>query len=160
MSRLLYRLKWPIGIIFTILCVLSAYFFNLAKNQGLSDSSWKDLLQAQVDFDSNGIPTIIGKDWESIITAQGFVHASDRLWQMDLMRRKTAGELSEWFGEKTFETDKQAQLEDRRSIAKKSVQLLPLEEKNTCEAYTKGVNLFISNYKQRWGIEYIILRKP
>jgi penicillin amidase len=56
--------------------------------------------------DERGIPYIEAADEEDLYFAQGYVTASDRLWQMDLLRRTARGELSEIFGRATLEDDK------------------------------------------------------
>ena len=56
--------------------------------------------------DDRGIPHIEAANDEDLYFAQGYVTASDRLWQMDLQRRTARGELSEIFGQATVSTDK------------------------------------------------------
>ena len=56
--------------------------------------------------DDRGIPHIEATNDEDLYFAQGYVTASDRLWQMDLQRRTARGELSEIFGQVTVSTDK------------------------------------------------------
>ena len=60
----------------------------------------------EVYFDTYGIPHIYADTEEDAIRTLGYVHAQDRLWQMELLRRAGAGRLSEIFGELTLETDK------------------------------------------------------
>lgn len=60
----------------------------------------------KVYFDTYGIPHIHADNEEDAIRALGYVHAQDRLWQMELLRRAGSGRLSEIFGELTLETDK------------------------------------------------------
>ena len=59
-----------------------------------------------VTRDDKGVPSISGGDRNDVAYATGFVHAQDRFFQMDLLRRMPAGELSELFGEKALETDR------------------------------------------------------
>ena len=54
-----------------------------------------------VERDSNGVPTIRGRSRIDVARATGFVHAQDRFFQMDLARRRAAGELSVLFGPAT-----------------------------------------------------------
>src|SRR6202162_556641 len=51
-----------------------------------------------IDRDHMGRPWIRAKSVEDLVTAQGYVMAQDRLWQMDLLRRAAAGDLAEIFG--------------------------------------------------------------
>ena len=131
------------------------------NNKPLAEDYWQNYKEVKISFDDWGIPTIESTDWESIITAQGFVIASERLWQMDLLRRKAAGMLSEWFGEKAFEHDTAKRSEDRIAVAQSAANMLPPDERNICEHYAQGVNRFIEEQPQNWGIEYQILNsKP
>ena len=58
-----------------------------------------------VHFDENGVPHINAETQKDAYTALGYVHAQDRLWQMELIRRIAPGRLSEIFGDKLVETD-------------------------------------------------------
>jgi penicillin amidase len=62
--------------------------------------------EVNVYFDTYGIPHIYGNNKKDAFRALGYVHAQDRLWQMELLRRIGKGGLSEVFGETTLETDK------------------------------------------------------
>ena len=64
-------------------------------------------LSARVEIvrDAEAVPHIFGTALDDLYTALGFVHAQDRLWQMELMRRAGQGRLSEVFGERTLGTD-------------------------------------------------------
>jgi penicillin G amidase len=63
-----------------------------------------------IDRDQWGRPWIRAKSLEDAVTAQGYVMAQDRLWQMDLLRRVSAGNLSEIFGAVALRFDKRAGL--------------------------------------------------
>ena len=56
--------------------------------------------------DERGIPYIEAANDQDLYFAQGYITASDRLWQMDLLRRSVRGELSEIFGQATLSSDK------------------------------------------------------
>ena len=58
-----------------------------------------------VYFDDIGVPHINAENQKDAYTALGYVHAQDRLWQMELMRRIAPGRLSEILGSKLVETD-------------------------------------------------------
>src|SRR5579863_831450 len=62
--------------------------------------------EVQIDRDAHGIPTIAAANDRDAAFALGFVHAQDRLFQMDILRRVGAGRLSEWFGTRTLGTDR------------------------------------------------------
>ena len=62
--------------------------------------------KVEIYFDDIGVPHINAKNQEDAYVALGYVHAQDRLWQMELIRRIAAGRLSEIFGEKLIDTDR------------------------------------------------------
>ncbi len=66
---------------------------------------------------SRACPTIEAATLEDLFFAQGYVTAQDRLWQMDIMRRAAAGELSEVVGEATLKIDRQQRILGLRSVA-------------------------------------------
>jgi penicillin amidase len=147
------------GLVVAI-CALMLSGFYKVKSQGLASSEYAAHLgNATVTFDEWGIPLITAPDWTSIARAQGFVLASERMWQMDLMRRKASGRLSEWFGAKALEHDRRVRGEGRLEVIAKSVEMLPGSQREFCEAYAEGINQFIRAFPGRWGIEYFMSRQ-
>ncbi|QPV65135.1 penicillin acylase family protein [Halosimplex litoreum] len=62
--------------------------------------------RATVRYDDAGVPTVEGDDELSLYFAVGYVHAADRLFEMDLIRRRMRGTLSAAVGERTVESDR------------------------------------------------------
>ena len=98
-----------------------------------------------VHFDENGVPHINAETQKDAYTALGYVHAQDRLWQMELIRRIAPGSLSEIFGDKLVETDVffagLGLVEDaNESIAKIDINS---EAYKLTMAYLDGVNQFV-----------------
>src|SRR5438552_13422590 len=60
----------------------------------------------EVIYDRYGVPHIYAENEDDLFFAQGYVHAQDRLWQMELNRRTGSGRLAEIFGEIAIETDR------------------------------------------------------
>lgn len=133
------------------------YFLYVISSQGVWSTHWSKYDVAKVMFDSYGIPTISANSWSKLIEAQGYVMASERLWQMDLLRRHSSGRLSEWLGDVALSSDIQKVKEDWQGVATKAVKSLSPEERFFCDTFAKGVNDFIFKNKNSWGIEYIIL---
>jgi len=79
--------------------------------------------------------------------ALGFVHAQDRLWQMDIAKRIATGRLSEFYGEKTLPFDIHMRTLGFKRQAEKSWQALDLETKTVLDSYAQGVNAAISEFK-------------
>jgi penicillin amidase len=110
-----------------------------------------------VYFDDVGVPHIYASSKEDAYRALGYVHAQDRLWQMELLRRIAAGRLSEVFGEKTIDVDRffkslgieEAAEETLRGLTKDA------EYYQLSQAYLGGVNQFIQ--EGTTPIEYHLL---
>jgi penicillin amidase len=150
-------LKWTLLLTLVLLVVSVVGGFFFVKYQGIAYRQLETPTRAQVRFDAYGIPTVEAADWPTLIETQGFLHAGERLWQMDLMRRQAAGRLAEWFGADAVELDTSRRQEDWMGVAQRAASLLPPEEKQFCEAYAKGVNRFIKENRFGLGIEYALL---
>jgi penicillin amidase len=115
------------------------------------DYSGKKLLssledEVEVYYDDYGIPHIYGKTDLDAFRALGFVHAQDRLWQMELLRRVGSGRLSEVFGKDLIETDKFFLNLGIDEASKKTVASVDRNKKSIqlAEAYLDGINQFIA----------------
>jgi penicillin amidase len=142
------------------LLVLSAgllgYVTWIVQRQGLQPEELT-YEGAEIAMDANGIPTIEGPDWERVLAAQGFVHAANRMFHMDLLRRSASGRLSELFGPTTVDRDRSRREEDWIGVADRAFERLDPHQKKQIKAYTAGVNRFIREHEGRWGIEYVLL---
>jgi penicillin amidase len=116
-------------------------------------------LQAPVAVtrDGHGVPTIEATTLEDLFFAQGSVTAQDRLWQMDVMRRYGAGELSEILGEDMLKIDREQRILGLRAAARKSVAMASPRDRAFFEAYARGVNAYIETHRNRLPIEFRIL---
>ncbi|HKT18778.1 MAG TPA: penicillin acylase family protein [Stellaceae bacterium] len=95
--------------------------------------------------DTHGIPTIKAQNERDAAFALGFVHAQDRLFQMDLMRRLGAGRLAEWFGRPAVETDRAMRIMGLYRAAQAQYALLPPALRQVFDAYAAGVNAFLAS---------------
>jgi penicillin amidase len=112
----------------------------------------------KVTRDSHGVPAIEASTLEDLFLAQGYVTAQDRLWQMDIMRRFGAGELSEILGEDTLKIDREQRILGLRAAARKSLQLAGPRDHPYFDAYARGVNAFIESHRDNLPIEFRILK--
>lgn len=99
--------------------------------------------------DERGIPYIDAATDTDLYFAQGYVVASDRLWQMDLARRTARGELSEIFGTLALQQDKIHRTYNFAGVAEAEAAGLPADERARLEAYAQGVNAFIDSLDAR-----------
>lgn len=115
-------------------------------------------LHAPVEIirDRWGVPHIYADNACDLMFAQGFVHAQDRLWQMDFNRRLVAGRLSEVLGAVTAPVDCWMRTLSMRRIAEQEVDLVGGEARAELEAYAAGVNARIG--QGRLPIEFTLLR--
>ena len=109
-----------------------------------------------VERDSLGIPTIRGENRKDIAYATGFVHAQDRFFQMDTLRRRAAGELSELFGPATLPADREARVHRFQNRAESEFNGLHKDEKEILQAYADGANSGLRQLKAK-PFEYYLL---
>ena len=107
--------------------------------------------------DSLGVPTVRGRTRLDVARATGFVHAQDRFFQMDLLRRDAAGELAALVGVKAVERDRQRRLHRLRAVAARAVEQASEQERALLNNYSEGVNAGLSALAAR-PFEYLLLR--
>ncbi|MFA4923083.1 MAG: penicillin acylase family protein, partial [Ignavibacteriaceae bacterium] len=109
-------------------------------------------------FDSLAIPYIQTDNEESAAFALGFLHARERMFQMDLIRRAGEGRLSEVFGSKTLSFDKMFLTVGIKQTAEKLFHSAHPETKKMLSAFADGVNYFIKKFPQKLPIEFDVLK--
>lgn len=97
-----------------------------------------------VDRDTLGSVTLTGDNRLDLSMAMGYIHAQERFFEMDLMRRQSAGELSELFGIASVTHDRRARQFRMRARALAVLNQLPVEQRQLLDAYRIGVNKGIS----------------
>lgn len=109
--------------------------------------------------DNRGIPYIEAQNEADLYFAQGYVMASDRLWQMDLLRRVAGGETAEIFGNAALEEDKRWRKFGFKQIAADSLVSASPEIRAALENYARGVNAYIAGLNEKtFPIEFQILQ--
>lgn len=96
-----------------------------------------------VEFDEYGIPTITAGSRLDAFRVLGYVTAQDRLFQMDLLRRTSAGRLAEILGEPAVEMDVRQRRLGLSHVAEAVVRRLPEDQSSVLAAYADGVNTFL-----------------
>jgi penicillin amidase len=118
-------------------------------------------LAAPVDIvrDRAGVPHITAQTPDDALYALGFVHAQDRLWQMEMNRRIGSGRLSEVVGNnpRTIEADKFLRTLGVRYRAERSLQYLSDDTKRLLAAYARGVNGFLAQRTGPLPPEFLIM---
>jgi len=112
----------------------------------------------QVQRDRLGIPSIRGATREDVARALGFLHAQDRFFQMDLARRRAAGELAALVGVRALALDHEIRIHRFRAEARRAVGLLTPSSRQIVDAYTAGVNSGLASLGAP-PFEYLLLRQ-
>jgi penicillin G amidase len=114
--------------------------------------------KVRVVRDGRGVPMIEASTLEDLFFAQGYVTAQDRLWQMDIMRRAAAGELSQVIGEATVKLDREERILGLRQAAEASEKLISVRDRIFFDAYARGVNSFIDSHRDRLSLEFRLMK--
>lgn len=115
----------------------------------------------KVYFDGYGVPHILAQNEDDVYFTLGYMHAQDRLWQMDLTRRVAEGRLSEIFGSSSIDFDKLFRTIGINRFCYRWYNSLSPKSKQILDAYTKGVNTFIEKYYYDLPVEFDALNyKP
>jgi penicillin G amidase len=110
-----------------------------------------------VGLDEVGIALIEAKSERDLYFAVGFMHARDRLWQLEVNRRVVRGELAEIFGAKALDTDKFLRTLGVRHAARKQFENLPKDIQAYLQAYADGVNAYVRDAMSVRPPEFVIL---
>jgi penicillin G amidase len=113
--------------------------------------------EARIARDAQGVPHIQAASSDDAIFLEGYAMAQDRLWQMDGMRRRAAGELAEVAGTAALASDEEARRMGLQRIANAQAQFARPEERATLAAFARGVNFFIDTHRNRLPLEFKLL---
>ena len=108
--------------------------------------------------DARGVPRITAEDADDAYAALGYVHAEDRLWQMEMQRRIGAGRLAEILGPKALPTDRFMRTLGLYRLAEASLPAMMPEVQRALEAYAGGINAWITRHKGPLPAEFLMLR--
>jgi penicillin G amidase len=154
-----------LAVVLTAVLVIAlgalAWFYSVARSAlpQLDGTVRVPGLSARVTVvrDGHGVPTINASSFEDLFFAQGFVTAQDRLWQMDMMRRFAAGEISEILGGDFLQHDREQRILGLRVAARKGLEVSSEQNHAHFEAYARGVNAYIESHREWLPIEFRIL---
>ncbi|HEY4136307.1 MAG TPA: penicillin acylase family protein [Alphaproteobacteria bacterium] len=112
---------------------------------------------AMVERDADGIPHIRAHSEADAYFALGYVHAQDRLWQMEAMRRFGAGRLSEVLGVQTLGLDRMMRALGLYRIAEQIYPGLDPQVRAGLDAYAQGVNAYLDHHVGAWPVEFYVV---
>lgn len=162
MRTILRFLIWTFTVILVVACA-AAWWFMYRPLPQLDGSISLPGLQKEVtvERDNWGVPHIRAASLADAVEAQGYVMAQDRLWQLDLMRRASRGQLSEIVGPLALKSDRQYRTFGFSRAAYRDFAALDMDSRALMEAYARGVNRFIDQHQSSLPLEFSLLKyKP
>jgi penicillin amidase len=112
----------------------------------------------EIATDRNAVPHIFARSQQDAYFALGYVHARDRMWQMDLNRRIGAGRLSELIGSAGLRYDRLMRVLGFQASAEASLQALAPEVRQALDSYSVGVNAWLGSRDGPLPLEFQVLR--
>lgn len=143
-----------VGLALAAVLVLGSVRFGVARSRLPERGSKIEELPncpAEVDIrlDGHGIAHIRTDDDEAVWFAQGYVHARDRFFQMELARRLASGRLAEIFGSQALASDRKMRTWRLAASARRQAALLGGESRAVLDAYSAGVNAALERFGRR-----------
>ena len=140
------RIRSPlIAIVSTLFVLVSS---DAIANEELANGAVEiPCLQGEVEaiLDRDGVPHIFAEIDHDLLCVEGYIHARDRFFQMDLTRRQVSGDLAEVVGVSALGGDVQNRTIGLRRAAERSFDVLTPNEVALLQAYADGVNAYIAN---------------
>ncbi len=157
------RKALTLGVLLVALVLLGGYFGVHRLRTGpeiRSETLAMAGLQSPVEvlYDSMGVPHIYAASMGDLFVAQGYVHATHRLWQMEMFRRVLQGRLSEVFGGTTLATDRFLRTIGLEEAAEAGTPAPGTPIREHMEAYARGVNAAIEGWGGPLPPEFLLLR--
>ena len=158
-------LRWiaaGLALLFLALAAVTGYVYSIARHE-LPQVEGRVVLNGlsgpvTIIRDKLGVPHIRAASFDDLFYAQGFVTAQDRLWQMDVTRRYTAGDLAEIFGPALLKHDRQQRYLQFREACRRAAASLDPQQRHYLEVYARGVNALIERTRDHLPLEFRLLR--
>jgi penicillin amidase len=133
----------------SVIIIASALYLPQVDSYQLDGSMTLPALAEPVTVkrDNSGIPYIYAASLADGITAQGFIMAQDRLFQLELFRQMSRGRLAEMIGAKGLANDRLVRILNIKAIASRQLALLNEDELNFYQHYINGINAYINNHR-------------
>ena len=146
-----------------VVVVVAAGGFLWLRSRGLPQRQGEAALAGlaapvEVRFDRFGVPTVSAASTLDAFAAVGWLHANDRLFQMELSRRAAAGRLAELFGARALRFDQRMRRLRFRRAAESALERTSPATRRALEAYAAGVNAWLAARKGDLPPEFELLR--
>jgi penicillin amidase len=142
--------KLAVRLLFLLIALLVFLWFGGRWYLGRSVAQYEGTIKAgvaapvEITFDAKGVPQVWAKTDGDAFFAIGWLHASERLFQMELVRRLSRGELSEVFGDIAFDTDVAQRRAGFALRANRDVAHMDAKTRAAMQRYVDGINAWIA----------------
>lgn len=156
--RLLGRVVLVLLLLVVVL-VAGGYFYLRTSLPKVSGEVRVEGLEGPVEIvrDADAVPHIYASSHADAVFGLGFVHAQDRLWQMEFQRRVGSGRLSEVIGEATVSTDRFIRTLGIEQAAESGLEALSPEARGLIDAYVAGINAYLAQRRGALPVEFLLL---
>ncbi len=154
-------MRWVARIVLIVVILIAAVLLWLRTTGPGSDTTLRVAgltAPVTVERDGYGIATITAANTRDALFALGFLHAEERLFQMELTRRLGAGRLSELFGPGAVPTDKYMRTLGLYRAAEAQYNILSPDARGELDAYVAGVNAWLAQRSVALPPEYYLIR--
>ena len=160
MSETMKRILLLIALLIVFCLALAFLWLRNTAPQYSGEQTFESISDStQIVYDNFGVPHIYAKNGEDAYFALGYAHAQERLFQMEILRRLSRGELAEILGPKLISTDKKMRTLGFNRMAKMNAQAVfnnqDGEMQRLALSYLKGINTFIE--QDNLPIEFTML---
>ena len=158
--RLIGRLLKLVLVLLVVVVLAAGAFVGWVGARGLPQRSGRAALpglsaDVTVKRDVNGIAQIYAATPTDLFAAEGYVHAQERMWQMDVWRHISSGTLSELFGKSELATDEFVRTLGWRQSAQRDYDAADAGTKAVLQAYASGVNAWLKQH-QDLGLPFVV----
>ena len=155
------RLVWIALILIVVLIAVSAALIGSITFRALPQTSGTISIAGldkpvRIDRDASGIAWIQAETPHDLFLAQGYVHAQERMWQMEVWRHISAGRLSELFGSSTLSEDRFIRTLGWRQAAARDLAALAPDVRSAVDAYADGVNAWLAAHRGSLGLSFVL----
>ncbi|BDX21242.1 hypothetical protein TUM22923_05630 [Polynucleobacter sp. TUM22923] len=148
---------WVTSVILILIVITVVIYLASAKTSLSGARTIKSLGDGVViTFDASDIPHIQAKTSADALFALGYLHASERSWQMEINRRLASGRLSEILGKETVSIDRFIRTLGIKHAAEKQFDRYPIAAKRLLQSYADGVNTGNAHLGWALPVEYFL----
>ncbi len=161
MAKLLRRGAWFFLALVALVAGWSTYAVRGSLAQLDGDLQLVGLsAPASIQRDADGVATILAANSDDAMRALGYVHAQERFFEMVLLRRSAAGELSALFGPAALTRDRQVRVHRMRARMNAEIQRADSSERAAIDAYTEGVQQGLTALRNRPWAYWLLRQTP